>query len=442
MLSAAELAPPGLALALALVLARPLGALALLLPLALLWAARRARPAARVTGTAALWPEGPPPGGRERRRRPPLATWLAALALALGALALAGPRPSSAARLWTVVVDTRPSLGLALAAGGAGEPGATRAAWGMARARELVGERARRADRVRWIARGAPELVLSPAQLPPPGWWPAQEPLGEPAPFELHDAPGVLVVTDLAPVPALARAGWVASGASPLPGPIAADGADLLVWDGAELRREPGAAAGRTLVVERGAGAAALPAVLERLLEAWSDARGIARAPQRTPASALVLELAGDAGRAAAVVCGRDGWSARGMASALPEPAQDEPRERWLEASADDGARWCAVDARAGRVRSSLVELAEPAGDPAAFAVSWAELLDRACLPPAGVVPLAERQRQGARAERAPLEPPPSAGERGGDLDAWLAAGCALVFLAALAAARRAQSGS
>lgn len=421
--SPADLAP------LALVLARPAGLAALALPaLVLLLALRRRRPGARVTGTLALWPSGAA-AGRARRRAPPLAAWLAALALLLGALALCGPRAAAGApRTWTVVVDARASL--ALPAGDAGDE--PRAAAGIARAARLVGARARPADRVRWLLRGGDELVLAPGAAPPASWWCAADPALAPG-WEAFDAPGVTLVTDVALAPPPARAGLVATGARPAPGPIGVEDGALLVWDGERVA--PGGAPAPREAVVRAGGGQALPGPLERVLAAWCRARGVARVASASPRTALSFELV-PAGEPRAVRCARDGWSADGAAAAL-EASSDASWRPWLEARTEGGASLDVVERAPGRVRTSLVRLDEPAGDPAAFAVSWAELLDEVSAPPAGVVPLAERRRAGEPLERAPLDPPPAPGAgAGGATDAWLALCAALACLAALAAGR------
>jgi hypothetical protein len=80
----------------------------------------------------------------------------------------------------------------------------------------------------------------------------------------------------------------------------------------------------------------------------------------------------------------------------------------------------------------------EPRGDPAAFAVSWAELLDRAVLPPSGVIELGERLAAGEEASVSPssAEPPGSSSRTAPPLDAWIAAAALLCTLGALALAR------
>jgi hypothetical protein len=70
-------------------------------------------------------------------------------------------------------------------------------------------------------------------------------------------------------------------------------------------------------------------------------------------------------------------------------------------------------------------------GDPAAFAVSWAQLFDAALLPPRGVVALEERQAAGAASERTPERPEGSRAAQAG-FDALLAALAAVLALAAL----------
>jgi hypothetical protein len=55
----------------------------------------------------------------------------------------------------------------------------------------------------------------------------------------------------------------------------------------------------------------------------------------------------------------------------------------------------------------------EPQGDAAAFAAAWSQLLDGACLPPAGVVSTAERGAAGAPRLLGPDSAQPDE-ERGG----------------------------
>ena len=62
---------------------------------------------------------------------------------------------------------------------------------------------------------------------------------------------------------------------------------------------------------------------------------------------------------------------------------------------------------RAGRVASALARAEELTGDPAALAVSWAELLDGALLPATGVVSLDERGAAGEARVVAPRHEPP-----------------------------------
>jgi hypothetical protein len=134
---------------------------------------------------------------------------------------------------------------------------------------------------------------------------------------------------------------------------------------------------------------------------------------------------------------GRDGWRARAAFPAFgaPAPRDGLPWEPWL--SAPGGA--VLVRAAPGRVEVALDELVLEPGDPALFAVSWAELFDRALLPHPGVVALADRAAAGPPSQRAPLLPaaPAGSGLARAALDAWLAGLCALCALLAAGLARR-----
>src|SRR6185503_12239169 len=246
--------------------------------------------------------------------------------------------------------------------------------------------------------------------------------------------PGVLWISDREPAVTRAHAGLFASGGSAVFGAIAADGRTTWTWEGAEVRAhaEPRAVAVR---VQEPAGLV-LPAVLERVLAAWCGARGFELARTGTAETLLVLELVPESGPDEELVLERDGWRARAR-GARPDEHEDalgSEAEDWLVARAAAGALRPVVRVAPGRIQVALRELAEPTGDPALFALSFARLFDRAALPPAGVVALAERQAAGEprSVPGEPAEASTGAGvELGPVLDAALAAGALLCALAA-----------
>jgi len=135
---------------------------------------------------------------------------------------------------------------------------------------------------------------------------------------------------------------------------------------------------------------------------------------------------------------GRDGWRARASFApgGVPAPDDGRPYALWLAAPGGAPLVWSAP----GRVEVGLSELAPAGGDPALFAVSWAELFDAALLPHPAVVPLMERADAGPPSRREPSLPPPEPAAAAPltrvPLDAWLAGLSALAALAALALAR------
>ena len=378
--------------------ARPLALLALALPVALLLASRlHERPVEIATGTLDLWKRvlaaRPPPSGRARRRIPP-AVWLLAAALALGALALAGPaRPAKSSRALRVLVDRSPSMELPLGSG-------TRRERALAMANAWIDANLPRGSPIEWIDR--------------------EEPFGPD-----DDRPDTLWVTDRAPEPPPARAGFVASGGSAVPGPIALDGTTRYDWDGERIAAVRDGAPQRSVAV-----IGELPRPIADVLAAWAQARGARIAPKYERGVSLGLTTAVSGSRRDLDV-GRDGWSAR--AAVLDVPID---LTTWLE----DAEHRTLVAWRPGLVASAIVSLDDPRGDPAAFAVSWAQLFDSAVLPPPGIVELAERRAAGAEATVAPRaagdEGPPPGSRSGAAALALVAAVCA-ALAAALARSGR-----
>lgn len=418
------------ALPLAALGARPLAGWALLLPLVFLLLLRLlARPPKVVIGTLELWdgePRAAPRGARARASFPPWAL-VAALALFLGALAWLGPRPTEveAARRWTLVVDLSPSMQLASGAG-------TRLDAALASAREWLARQARPGDRVRWLAPQRGELELGTAEAPAPTWFrPRAE--GEPEPeWELHDLAGALWITDRAPAVARARAGLFASGGAAVEGPIAADGHETVLWERGELRVV--ATETRPALLVRVAPGLALPAVLERVLVAWSEARGFELARTPRAGTRLVFELAARDGDASLELA-RDGWSATGRGGLTDAGTAELDAQDWLVGTDSRGTSQVLVRARRGSVQVGLSALSEPRGDPAQFALSWSRLLDRSLLAAEGVVALGERRAAGearAVAGESPAEGSADSAQIGPRIDAGLALAAGVCALLAL----------
>lgn len=402
---------------------RPAGFLALLAPLVLLLFLRRPKPPrSEATGTLELWRrlEARELSSAARTRHGMTwRAWLLCAALALAALAIAGPRKERTPRVqrWRVVVDRSPSMYLPL------EPDGTEARYdaALAEAQALLAEAGADVEEVRWITPG--EAAVSGA-APPSGWArPPEVPRGEPR-WERWDAPGTLWVTDRATDPLPTSAGLAASGGAAVPGPVGAAKGRLLVWDGIALVEDGPPPPGRVEVDE------ALPEELRRLLAIWAEERGLAlEGGGGTPRLHSVAISGGDSLEVAA---GRGAWRLTGRAAAAGVPAEREgvPLEAWLEA--EDGGVVLVAFAP-GRLAVALTALDSIDGDPAAFAASWAELFDLASLPPEGTLSLEERSSAGEARRIAPtpaaVVEETSAEEIG--LEAWLALLAAILAVVA-----------
>ena len=410
---------------------RPQAAYWLLLPIGVLLLLKLfERPPRVVIGTLDLWLDLPEArGGGHARRRFPLWALVLALALTLGALALLGPRfePAFAPRTFTLVLDDTPSMHLPLAPGDT----RTRLEAALAAAEDGLASAARAQDRVRWV--GADELELALGERPSAAWFARLAKLPEPD-WARYDFRGALWVTDQVPELPRTNAGVFASGGAAIPGPISSDGKREVLWDGERLTARARATPLRFSV--RGE----LCAVLERVLAAWGDARGFARG---AAGESVELEFEVFAAEARPLLTARDGWQARGRGADLPPSACEE----WLSGTAETGETLSLVRFGPGRIELSLRELEEPRGDPAAFALSWARLFDRAARAGGDVVPLDERQAAGdsvAIPGRAPLASGGAANALGPYLDAGLALGAACLAGAAwflLRAARERDPG-
>jgi hypothetical protein len=346
---------------------------------------------------------------------------LLALALALGALALGGPalERAPAGRLWTTVVDRGPGMGLAVD----GRGGARRLDVALAELEALFDDAVRAGDRVRWTSPGLEPVELGAGEPPPGAFLRVERSSALRPAWVWYDVPGAVWVTDRPPAVVPERAGVARSGGEAAPGLAAADRRALFAWNGAEL--VPAGEATREVRVDPG-----LPEPLRRFAATWMAAGGHALAPGAgAPAELSIEAVAGEATRAVRVA--RDGFALEGRAAAtgaVPSGAE-AGWTTWL--AADEGLPL--VASRPGRVSVALLELEEPRGDPAAFAVAWGRLFDSALLPPVGLVPVADRAAAGERSRRAPLEPPPplAASAPPAPLDALLALCAAAVGLLA-----------
>ncbi len=410
--------------------ARPWGAWALLLPiLALVLAQLLRRPPERFSAALSLWRgaarRSPATGARSRWRPPAAILWLA-LALLLGALALAGPRPRRAPgmRIFRAIVDRSPSMYLREERGAGAAMRLERA---VDRASEWMNAELREADRVLWIA-PAPEGAETHAGRTPPGGW-TEAPLApHPAPdWADWDLPGALWLTDAHPGSEPVRAGLVQTGGAAAPGPVGLvrgpGGAARLVWDGERVREEPAADPPDGVWIEED-----LCRPIRELAGIWASDRGLGLVSEPAAAEVLRITAGVGAGEAVPAVVARDGWrlSARLAGPAAANDARAGAMRTWV--AADGGSPRPAVSWCAGRVDVGLVGEGEVLGDPAAFAVSWAELFDEAALGDPLAVPLAERLAAGDPSFRPPAEPPKqgAAARRAAVPDPWLALAAAL----------------
>jgi hypothetical protein len=173
-----------------------------------------------------------------------------------------------------------------------------------------------------------------------------------------------------------------------VPGPAALLRSGKCLWwePGSEMaeRELPLGAAPATVLLQGAALAVGTP--IGDVALAWAQSRGLATSREASVLNA-VLHLEGMDDLAPRAVSlgarlGRDGWNAQGT---------------WMDGEAVSLEPWIANDGRViigwrpGYIRVGLAALSEPSGDPAAFAVSWSNLFDRAALAGAGVVSVAAR---------------------------------------------------
>ncbi len=417
--------------------ARPLGLVALLLPAIVLWLAR-ARPLwpTVAIGTLALWEEVAPPISRSGARpRGPvdLALVLLAIALAFGAIALAGPRPAHAASAltWRIVVDRSPTMYRANAAGELPIATAARAA------ERWLAENVSRADRVLWQAPGGSRDERSEGLSMPSDWLRAPHIPRSPPRFAEEDRAGTLWITR-APLAVSPRtAGVCAAAIQPSHGPIAVVGTTRFDWNGERILEIAGGARPARVIAT-----SELPAPIDAFVATWAEARSLAyeRGASSEDGALLTLRRAPD-GPERTIDTGRDGWRAQGVVRGSARVSDDDgDLETWL----DQGGVPIVTHAP-GRIEIAWSDMQRPSGDPAAFAVSWAALLDSALLPHPAVVPPAERMARAAERFEPPRAPPDSeartaAVDAGPKIAAWLSLAALALALAAWRAKSRQSS--
>lgn len=327
----------------------------------------------------------PPPAARGARLRPPPDAACAAAALCAAGLALGWPQAGAerGPRRWTVQVDASPSLYLPWAADGelpeSGAP--TRLERALDRTAAELERVVARDDRLLWRRVVDGRVQVHEGRACPPPWLEPPEVPQAPPPWEALDLPGHLWVSDDLhdPPPRSARA--ILSGGAAVPGPVAALGRGRLTGTPGGLQVDAEAYPAPRLALQ----GIALSGALARVLDAWRAARGVE--PATGPPAELVLALA-TTERAAELPrrAAGPGWTWE--FSAASGPLQGTP---WLADEHGTLVAWTA-----GRIELAGLPTGEPQGDPAAFAASWSDLLDGACLAPPGVVSTAERAAAGA----------------------------------------------
>lgn len=382
----------------ALAFGRPIAFALLVLPIAVILLARRhTRPESDATGTLELWRRSAVQvtenAARVRSKLPPWAWWIV-LALVLGIVALADPRPSQARaeNELLVVVDRSPSMYLA-------DDGRTRLAHALEMAHDVIARYD--ADHVIWIAPPAGSSAKVRGNALPAEWGDAPRVPRDLVDFGVYDRPGALWITDRAPESAPRWAGFVASGGARVVGSIGVHDGRLVEWDGTRVSVSSVRAPERRVTI-----AERTPDWIARLARTWAAARGLACVSDteaQGESAALELSVHAPANAESALVAtneaGRDGWLARGtFASGLKSIDDDGVLERWL---VDPASGATLVASGPGRIRIAFATLEPPRGDPAAFAVSWSQLFDSCALDPTACVPLSERAGAGKPARKA-----------------------------------------
>jgi len=424
----------------ALTLESPAALALVVLPVLLYVAARRyARERVETTGTVEIWrrvvESRPVAAPRARRGVPP---WIraACVALALGALALARPRPEVIADDTTleIVVDRSPSMYLPMSPSGVatswpassssgstssssnpnpnpnanGAPARTRLDAALDAARAEIARRD--PARVAWIDASAPGRREVGREMPREFARAPRVPRAE-VEFAAHDRPGVLWITDRAPAVSPRHAGVSASGGGPVTGPVAARHDVWLTWDGTRLIERAGAEARARVRLDP-----RLPEPIVAVARIWAETRGVRVVETDEDMEREDVELdvrRGSPGAPRAALVGRDGWTARAtVEGSAPTSDADGALDPWpTDVEGVDAGGGEIVTHGPGRVVIAMASMDEPRGDPAAFAVSWSRLLSQSLLAPVGCVGVDERADAGDAAWIAPRPTVARAGE-------------------------------
>ena len=421
--------------------AHPAGLWALALPVVLaLLSLRRGKPSSLHLGTLRLWRDltGESEGARIRRHLP-LARILLIGALVAGGLALGGPRRKepSTQTTWHVVLDTRPAMFLEhTTEEGVSSGQGTRLAAGLSALEQLLQQRSTR-PALTWSRRvsGVTRLDRVTSDQAPSAFL-VPGPRGHARSSWLAlDEPHTLWVSDsMPPGSQPEHAGYVLSGGGPVPGPVASVGDRLLSMRGGKWVEETAPSTRRVLLGE------GLPTRLASFAAVWADERGLEVADSDPGDDTVALRLVGKRAAAGSPLVvgqfGRDGWQARAPMVQVGEESAFTPRPRhWLSVEVD-GEDWPLVSWRPGWVRVALGDpFEDQSGAPGVFAVSWADLLDRALLSAPSVLSRGERDSAGAAITRIPRSPNsnPVAGPGAWPLVRWLTAiAGVLLFASAL----------
>lgn len=358
-------------------LERPWVLASLVLVIGVLWRSWQAGvPAGRLLGTLRFWPDQELSGDHLRRRIPP-ARWALAGAMVAAIAGLAGPVWNEAQQTaaWTVIVDRSPSMGLPLSE----DKSRGQGAWDLAR------DHLPRGANLIFVAGDAPQDQQE--DKGPPSTWAVT--LASPEPdWVRFDSEGTIWLTDRKPQVVPRYASLVHSGGHPVPGVVARDSEQELVWDGQREVLRP-TRAGPLHVEIVGLGDSHL-AALARL---WVENRGH-RLSAESPA--LVIEFPRQASAPTEDVqsVAQAGWEWRGF---LTEPPRGRP---WIFAQPSGSP---AVAWSPGRIEVAFFEQGDPGGDLQGLARSFAALCDRALVPGPGVVSALERRGAGEQGVMGPL---------------------------------------
>lgn len=386
-----------------LVFLQPWGLIALLAP-ALLLLLGLSRQASREAflGTARFFPSAGQDGEGQRRRSIPAWLFAAAAALTLAALALAHPgiRPSPpAGSVLDLVIDRSPSMFHPVSASA---PGGPRRIDVALEAFRRWAERLESEDNLPVFVRqpGAELRSWREVVAPSPPDPAVEEPL-----WPALDSPGTVWITDLAiPQNERKHAGLFASGGDPIPGPIAVGSEGAVLWnaDGTVTFQEGQGSAG---TIHVGSG---IPGLVRDLARLWAEERGVRFTDDPGGAELRLVSRSGDPGgtpvdqRPGPLRVGRDGWEASVAPATAPDDSSSSIADTLIPWLLDGDGR-VLVGHGPGEVQIRFAEFVDPPDDPAAFAVSWIELMDRARRSPFAVVSPEERAGAGSLVE-APLD--------------------------------------